>query len=410
VRPARTVLVQVNSLELGGTQLNAIDLATAVEPYGFSSVLFGPLESMPSSGPSALEVAGDRGVRMSGYRRTIGGVQRRAKALEQRAASIAADLVHVYGAWADPRSAYWGPCRGGRRPFVHTVYEMSVDPGLFRHTSLIVGTGYLRDELALRPGPTTLISPPVDLANDAPNDRLASLFRRQLGEIGSRSLIVIVSRLDLAMKSYPVETAIRAMPELAREDVALVVVGTGSEATRLGELGEQANEAAGRQLVRFVGAMSDPRPAYAAADVVLGMGSSAARALAFGRPLIVQGELGTSELFEPSSAASLFRRSFWNPEPEPDAAPALARHLGELLGLPERRNELGAFGRSFAEASFGLDAMAQRLAAVYDQSFSRYGTLAWARDLDREARYLARWVRGKATTAIRPRERVGAAA
>ena len=409
MRPSSTVLVQVNGLDLGGTQLNAIDLATAVKPYGFNSVLFGPLDSLPSLGPTALDVARDRGVQMRGYARTVGGVHLRAKALEQRAASIAADLVHVYGAWADPRSAYWGPCLGGRRPFVHTVYEMSLDPGLFRHTSLIVGTGYLRDECARRPGPTTLVSPPVDLARDVANERLADQFRLQLGRLGSKSLIVIVSRLDRAMKSHPIETAIRAVPSLASDDAALVVVGAGSESARLAELGEKTNEAAGRSLVRFVGAMSDPRPAYAAADVVLGMGSSAARALAFGRTLIVQGELGTSELFEPSTAASLFRRSFWNPEPESNGAAALARQLDGLLERPERRRELGAYGRGFAEANFGLDAMAQRLASVYDQSFSSYGKLAWVSDLDREALHLAHSVRQQARAAFRQRDRVGAA-
>ena len=49
----------------------------------------------------------------------------------------------------------------------------------------------------------------------------------------------------------------------------------------------------------------------AAADLVLGMGSSALRALAIARPLIVQGELGFSEVFEPATSEMFMRQGFY---------------------------------------------------------------------------------------------------
>ena len=391
----KRVLVQVNSLALGGTQLNAIDLAHAVRPLGFDSVLIGPEDTLPTEGPSALDVAKERGVDMTGYRRVPGGVLRRAQALAGRADSASVDLVHVYGAWADPRSAYWGPCRAGRRPLVHTVYEMSVDPGLFRRTSLIIGTRYLQDDLALRPGPTTLISPPVDVVADAPNAERAGQFRSSLGDVGSHHLVVIVSRLDHPMKTVPLETAIRAMTLLPDGDATLVVVGDGSEASRLIKLGEHVNQQANAPRVRFVGPMADPRSAYAAADIVLGMGGSAARALSHGRPLIVQGERGTSECFEPATAEGLFRRSFWNPAPAEDGPEELARAVRALLAAPSRREELGEAGRRFAVGHFGLQAMAERLALVYERALTSYDARAWARDLDREALHAVRTARAR---------------
>lgn len=389
---ARTVLVQVNSLELGGTQINAIDLAKAVESHGYRSVLFGPLDTLPKSGPNVMELAHARGVPLEGYWPAQSLVSR-AAALRTRARDVGAGLVHVYGTWGDPRSAYWGPCLMGRRPLVHTVYEMEVDPATYRNTPLIVGTGYLLDELADRPGPTTLVSPPVDVETDARDAGSAERFRASLGELGSRPLIAVVSRLALEMKAYPVETAVRAMTLLADTNAVLVVVGTGGEEARLREIARSVNEAVGRTMVLFLGAMSDPGPVYSAADIMLGMGGSAARSLAFAAPLIVHGEGGSAELFDECSAASLFRRSFWSRQPEPHGAKVLAGLLRQLLDDPARRQELGQFGRRFAVDKFSLAAMAKRLATVYDEALARYGQLPWLRDLNREVPPFVRSVR-----------------
>lgn len=377
----RTVLVQLNSLDLGGTQLNAVDFARAVEGHGYRSVLYGPLDTMPTTGPSLFDVTREKGVQLEGYWPSPSVIPGRAVALNKRAHAIGADIVHVYGAYGDPRSAYWGPCLAGRRPLVHTIYEMWVDPYGFQNSSLIVGTGYLRDELAERPGPTTLISPPVDTAADSPNLALRDEFRSALGHLGHRRLITIVSRLDLHMKSFPIETAIRSMRHLEDLNATLIVVGTGSEAARLQALGESVNRASAEPLVHFVGPMADPRAAYAAADVMLGMGGSAARSLAFGQPLIVQGERGTAELFTPLSAASLFRRSFWSQEVQDNPDYALAQIVRSLLMDDVLRVDMGEFGRSFALESFSLDAMATRLADVYQEALAAYGSVPWVRDL-----------------------------
>ncbi|WP_159501575.1 glycosyltransferase family 4 protein [Microbacterium sp. 18062] len=385
----KTVLVQVNSLALGGTQINAVDLARAVARHGYRSILYGPLDSLPASGADLREVAAARGVELHGFRPPATVASGAARELRERADAIGADLVHLYGTWGGARNAYWGPCRFGRLPFVQTAYETVVDPSVYRHNSLIVGTGYHRDELAGRPGPTSFISPPVDLAADSPDPGLAAPFRDQLGALGDRPLIVIVSRLDQYLKGFAVETGVRAMEHLADTDAALVVVGTGTEEPRLRALGDEINRRAGREMVRFIGAMHDPRPAYAAADIALGMGNSAARSLAFETPVVVHGEWGTTEVFGPENAESLFHRNFWNPDVQEHAAQVQASVLRSLIDAPARRERLGRFGRAFAAENFGLDAMARRLAGVYDQALKSYRLRAWVGDLGGELPKLA---------------------
>ena len=81
----------------------------------------------------------------------------------------------------------------------------------------------------------------------------------------------------------------------------LVIAGDGPSRAEVAAAAERANAAAGRRAVVLTGELQDPRPAYAAADVCLGMGGSALRAMAFGRPLVVQGEHGFWELLTPDS-------------------------------------------------------------------------------------------------------------
>jgi hypothetical protein len=152
--------------------------------------------------------------------------------------------------------------------------------------------------------------------------------------------------------------------------------------------------------------MADPRPAYAAADLMLGMGGSAARALAFARPLIVQGEAGWSALFEPASAQVLARSSFWSPAAVPDAAARLVATIAPLLEDPERCRDLGRFGRDFAEQNFSLEAMADRLSQFYRTVRGEYTRRDWLADLPVEGRTLSAKVSRLTRHALRLRPTV----
>jgi len=402
---ASTVLVQLNSLGLGGTQINAVDLAASLRVHGYESILIGPQDTLPA-GPSLFDIARERGVRVESFVRPTTVISG-ARFLSRKARECGADLVHVYGS-GNARSAYWGPALLARRPLVLTVYEMAVSPAEFAFPPLIVGTGYLIDDLQERPGRTHLISPPVDLARDRVDSVDTSEF---LATVASLTLptaspspgllrLVLVTRLDEDMKALSVETAIRAVDRSTRSDLQLIIVGTGDAEARLRALGGEVNARAGRETVVFVGPLADPRAAYASADVALGMGSSAARALAFGRPLIVLGEFGWSKIFGPDTSKELFRNSFWSDKASVSAVDDLARDIDDLAADPARRASLQRFGRAFSEAHFGLDAMTERLALIYDAARADYQRRDWVRDLSLEWRAVAqRWTKRWASSA-----------
>jgi glycosyltransferase involved in cell wall biosynthesis len=377
----KTVLVQLNSLGLRGTEINAVDLAAAVRPHGYDSVLIAPADTMPE-GPSLFDVAAERGVRLEAYERPHTVLQG-ARILNRRSRELRADIVHIYGPWS-ARSAYWGPSLLGRRPLILTDYEMSISPDTFRAPYLIVGTGYLLDEQADRYGPTSLISPPVDLPRDRSEVVNGAAFRAELGIGPDQIAAIIVSRLDTTMKALPIMSAIKAMERVDRSDLVLVIVGTGDAADRLQACARAANDRIGRPVVVFAGSRSDPRPAYASADLALGMGGSASRALAFGKPLIVHGEGGCAEIFTPQSATRLYRNSFWSSEMAIDPVSEVSELMRELVDNPKRRLALGLFGREFAESHYGLKEMAVRLARCYRIADTTYNARSWAHDLDLE--------------------------
>lgn len=393
----RRVLVAINNLELGGTQLNAIDFARSCRERGVESVLVGFEETLPP-GPSMLDVAKREGFEIELVRHGSNII-----ASSQRLVEIAereqVELIHSYGGhWT--RLAYWGPHRFGRIPMVSMVYEMIVPTFVPKYAPLIIGTRYLLEDYQDSwPSPVYLVSPPVDTERDSPAID-ATGFVADLDLDPTAPRVVIVCRLAEYMKALAIEQAIASLRELDRQRPQLVIVGSGDAEARLRQLGDEMNAELGRRAVVFAGALDDPRPAYSAADIVIGMGGSAARALAFGKPLVVSGEAGWYRTFTPDTADAHFRNSFWSDEAMPDAVRELATNLSDLLGDESRRSELGHFGREFALQNFGLDAMTDRLIDIYDTTIENQGhhrRRRWFKGLSNElapaARRLVRSVR-----------------
>lgn len=105
--------------------------------------------------------------------------------------------------------------------------------------------------------------------------------------------VVVVSRLARALKADGILRTVDVVGRLAGTcAVDLTIVGDGDAREAIAERAQTVNTAAGRDVVRLTGALVDPRAAYDAADIVVGMGTSAGRAMAFAKPTVVIGERG----------------------------------------------------------------------------------------------------------------------
>jgi glycosyltransferase involved in cell wall biosynthesis len=174
------------------------------------------------------------------------------------------------------------------------------------------------------------------------------------------------------MKGESLTYSLQAVRSLGRElPLRLLVVGDGTARERLAQLAAEVNAELGREAVTLTGAMRDPRAAYAAADIVLGMGSSALRALAYGKPLIVLGERGFAMGFTRETAAQFLHTGFYGTGHGVPGADLLAQAIRQWAGQPLQLQGLGEFSREFVVEHYALEVISRQLNDVCVAALAR---------------------------------------
>ena len=359
------VLVYPHTMEIGGCQLNAVETAGALRERGHDvSVISRP-------GP-LVELVRQLGLTHipldpRSYRRPS---PRAAAQLTRLVQEQKFDIVHGYE-WPPGVEAFAGPRLRLGLPVVCTVYSMAVAPFLPHSMPLLVSTDNIRIR-AETAGHTkvTFVEPPVDVRANSPDYDPGS-FRAKNGLDPDVPLLATVSRLVPELKLEGLLAACEAVGQIAASGtpLQLVIAGDGSARGEVEKAAEAANALANGRVVVLTGQLTDPRAAYAAADLVIGMGSSAQRALAFGKPLIVQGEHGFWELLTPDIALMFQRQGWYGIGPGTGDRSAGTMRLEKiLLGLLDDRTawpRLGKYGRTTAVERFSLE----HVAAVHEEIY-----------------------------------------
>ncbi|WP_427005584.1 glycosyltransferase [Pseudarthrobacter sp. H2] len=373
-------------LQFGGCQINALDLAKELTRRGHEVVAFA-IHDTPLI--SVAPLADKLGIALH-----ILPVEknpfRQARHVAKLVSDHRLDIVHVFGAWlAEPTTLALRS-----RPetaLVVTNWTMDNIKGLPPMTPLILGTESLQEEAAhaVRSAPVWVLEPPVDTTTDQHDERARSAFREQWSVNGTTTLLVIVSRLDYNMKAEGIADAIRAMelsPDPTRQ---LAVVGGGDAQHALSQLADEVNTALGWRAVVMTGPLEDPSSAYSAADLVLGMGGAALRALAFQKPLVVLGEDGFSKPFTPETVGYFLHEGFYGRGNIHDPVNSLHTSIVSTLALA-RSSDLAHWGRQVLLTRFSLSRAADRLLTIYDIALKRTTSLRRAADATYvSARYLA---------------------
>ena len=388
-------------MEIGGSQLNAIELASAVQLAGHQVILVseqGPLAAKANSlGLEHIAIPNSR-------RRPSLTVVRQ---LLNIARNRAVDVVHGYE-WPPAIEAWIGPGLSRRAVPIATVMSGDVASFLPRRLPLIVGTRQLQRRCIARGfADVTLIEPPVDVSENSP-DFVAADYRQGLGVEVNTVLIVVVCRLARELKLEGLISATQAVGQLASQGwpVRLLIVGDGPARREVESAATAANGVARSEVVLLVGELQDPRPAYASADVILGMGGSALRGMAFGKPLIVQGEQGFWRLCDAGSVELFLENGWYGLGTSCDDG--VARLRGELIPLlrdPALRLRLGAFSRTLVLDRFSLASAARIQLDSYERALHA-GCDPAARDVAMTLLGLAtykltrRWQRVRGTVAV----------
>jgi hypothetical protein len=397
------VVVYPHDLAIGGSQLNAIELAARVQAKGHECVVFGvpgPLVDRIADLGLEFVASPDPGRRPSPN--AMG-------ALGALVADRGIDVIHGYE-WPPAIEAWLVATRQRNVAAVGTVMSMAVAPFLPRTLPLVVGTEQIAAvERASGRHLTTVIEPPVDLdLNSVSVDVGIGAFKQRWGITDHDVTVVTVTRLAHEMKLEGLLVAMETLPSLGSRPTRLVVVGGGPAARLVAEKARSVNDRVGREAVVLTGEIADPRSAYASADVVIGMGGSALRALAFRQPLVVQGERGYWRLLTPASVDEFLWTGWYGVGAGASTgSTVLENEIGPVLESTELRDELGFFGRSLVERRFGLEMAAQRQIMIYEAALQmRPDLLRHCSDAGRSGVHYARYVAARRVARLRGKRSV----
>jgi glycosyltransferase involved in cell wall biosynthesis len=253
--------------------------------------------------------------------------------------------------------AYYSVHLPMRIKMVVTVMTMDLPRLLPKALPTTLGTPELLDQArAAGRKRLELVLPPVDVHQNAPDAADGAAFRRQYGIQDGEVTLVTVSRLVKWMKAESLRNTIEAVRTLARDrPVRFVIVGDGTARAELEQVADAANADLGKRAIIMAGAMLDPRPAYAGADIVVGMGGSGLRGMAFGKPVIIVGEKGFSAPFNPETASAFYHKGIYGVGNGERGYERLLGHIRDLSARPESFAELGAFSRQFVVRHFSVE-------------------------------------------------------
>lgn len=364
----------LEGLALGGCPLNALDLARTLRSQGHYVVVVAVDEQPLVSVLPHAESAGFEVLRIP----ADAGLFGRARHLARIASEHELEVLHVFAAWLGRSAVLACGLRSRRVPVVLNWLMDNEFPTTAR-TPLVVGTGGLHREAVEVHGPRSyLLEPPVDLDQDRPDPSAGRAFREQHGIGADELLLVAVGRIDALMPGQE-HHAVAKLPGLMLAmdallapgafRVRLVLVGDGTGMAQVVARAAQVNRLLGREAVLLTGALADPRPAYAAADVGLAMGGSALRVMAHGRPLVVLGDHGFSLAAGPDTVDQFLVDGYYGTVAPADPVGTLWAHLGPLRDADERRRR-GEWGQAFVRERHGLEAGAARLEEIYRETLA----------------------------------------
>ncbi|NQX10547.1 glycosyltransferase family 4 protein [Microbacteriaceae bacterium VKM Ac-2855] len=352
------ILTCVHTMEVGGSQINAIEIAGALAALGHEAIVYGPPGDL-------VPMVAEQGLRFiaappKGSRLSLRSMRRMRAVVRE----LGIDVVHGYE-WSPTMDAAYGPYLFAGTPIVATVLSPIV-PDFVPRFPLVVGVVELAEEESARRPEVHLIEPPVDTARNSPAVDVAAARARFSLEPDDIA-VVTVARLVEALKGEGLRTAIEAIGRLGSSArCRLIVVGDGPLRAELQAAANAVNVGSGRPLVTLTGQLLDPRDAYAAADIVLGMGSSALKGMAFGKPLVVQGEGGFWRLLTAETLPFFLDGGWYARGDGGDGAAGLLEVLQPLAAEPARWASLGALGRQVVTERFSLEAAGRRQVEIYE--------------------------------------------
>lgn len=361
------VLTLVHEGGTGGSQRNAIDIAANLVQRGHEVTVVTP-EPMALPPTMAERVIGYGAIRPSPSR--ISRIRSLVRALKP-------DVVHAYE-WPPILETLYALRRTRSVGVLGTVLSMSVAPEVPRSVPLLVGTPSMRDRWQPEwQAPVDVCLPPVDLVDDQRDPLAGARFRAALGIGRDEFVVVAVSRVTHAMKLPGLLQTMRAVAQ-CRSGVRLVIGGSGDALPHVRAAARALNQMTGAPRIVLTGMLSDPRSAYSAADLVVGMGGSALRAMAHERPVVVVGEAGFAQLVNQQTIRQFGYYGYFGVGADgPNPVAALAAQIESVRCDSQLRLQLGQLGQTYVAAEHSIERITDGVEAALVRSIELGNRWRW---------------------------------
>lgn len=368
------ILMATMGLDIGGAETHIVELAKELRSEGHDVAIV----SNGGVYVPEIEAAGVRHYQAPLHRRSLRDMSRSLGILRRTIEGERPDIVHAH---ARIPAFLCGILRRRMKfTFVtscHGVYQVSGALKLLsnwgEHTLAVSEDirDYLTEQYGLPQERITLTINGIDTEKFSP-EVSGGAVRAELG-LGDAPVVGHVSRLD----REPARTArqlIALAPQLAERmpGVRIVITGGGDAFEELTARAERVNRELGRDCVLLTGPRTDVNRMVAACDLFVGVSRAALEAMAAGRPAVLSGAQGHAGLFTPELLDRAVDTNFCcRADPVSTPERLLEDILSALALSPERREELGAFGRQVVRERYSISRMAADCLSAYEKARRR---------------------------------------
>ena len=364
------ILMATMGLDIGGAETHIVELSKALKALGHEvAVVSNGGVYVPE-----IQAAGIRHYSAPLDQRSLTAMFRARRILKRILRRERPDIVHAHARIP----AFLCGTLGGRKRYAfvtscHGVYQVS---GMLKLLSnwgehaLAVSEDirdYLMEQYGVPEEQIALTINGIDTERFSPAVS-GQAVRQELG-LGEGPVIGHVSRLDQAA-SHTARQLISIAPQLCAQvpGLQIVIVGGGDVYEELAVLARQANERIGRAGVVLTGPRTDVERILAACCLFVGVSRAALEAMAAGKPAVLSGAQGHTGLFTPELLDKAVDTNFCcRTDPVSTQDQLLEEVLAALALPPERRAELGAFGRQVVQERYSVGRMARDALSVYDR-------------------------------------------
>lgn len=365
------ILMATMGLDIGGAETHIVELAKELKGQGHDVAIV----SNGGVYVPEIQAAGIRHYAAPLNRRSLPDMLRGRKLLGEAIRRERPDVVHAHA--RIPAFLCGGLCKREKVPFVTTAHWVFDASGALRYLTnwgertVAVSDDikdYLIREYRLPAEHITVTINGIDTEKFSPQVS----GERVIAEFGlnpDRPILSYVSRMD-EDRALVAGQLIEIAPELEREipGIQLLIAGGGNVFDKLNARAEEVNARLGRKCVTMTGSRTDINEIVAAGNLFVGVSRAALEAMAAGKPVIVAGNEGCHGLFTPDKleearAGNFCCRGLPLSEPKTLLADVVA-----AFGLPpERKAELGAYGRQVIFDYYSVRRMAEDCLSVYEQ-------------------------------------------